>query len=242
MQINVSDNIRLVKYADDIFIVVIVGKDAVDESPRALELFLDWTQSNDMKCSTSKCKEICFPKIGSTRTFPPIHGIEQLKEHTILGVTLQNNCKYSIHVKTKLWEANKCLYIIRSLRKEGYTQHEIDHLFKALVLPKFIYALPVYGASLSDLNIIQCFLARCFKRRYISKPINIFTVLEQCDRKLFFKIKCNPCSPLFPLLPKVKESTKRLRSQSAARPKLNTERFKNCFFNRVVFKYNLAVK
>ena len=41
---------------------------------------------------------------------------------SILGVTIQNNCKFSLHVKAKLHELNKCLFIIRSLPKEGYTQ------------------------------------------------------------------------------------------------------------------------
>ena len=37
-------------------------------------------------------------------------------------------------IKKKLCEANKCLYIIRGLRKERYSPDEIDLLFKAIVL------------------------------------------------------------------------------------------------------------
>ena len=55
------------------------------------------------------------------------------------------------------------------VRKKGYTFSEVDYLFKQLVLPKCIYALPVYGASQSDLNLIQCFLTSCFKRQYSIK-------------------------------------------------------------------------
>ena len=42
------------------------------------------------------------------------------------------------------------------------------HLFTSLVLPNFIYGLPVYGGSEPDLNIIQNFLDRCRKRRFTS--------------------------------------------------------------------------
>ena len=67
--------------------------------------------------------------------------------------------KFLSHVKRKLREANKCLHILRSLRKDGYnTPVEIDNLFKAIVLPKITYAVPVYGASQVDLNTIQRFL------------------------------------------------------------------------------------
>ena len=75
-------------------------------------------------------------------------------------MTLQRDCKFSKHIKIKqtlnieyLIESNKCLYIIRSLRKEGYTQEEIDHLFDMIVLPKLLYGLSVYAASSSDLAV-----------------------------------------------------------------------------------------
>ena len=54
--------------------------------------------------------------------------------------------KYSEHVRAKLIKANKCLFGLRSLRKEGFSQGEVDHLFSALVLPNFTYGLPVHGA------------------------------------------------------------------------------------------------
>ena len=124
-----------------------VRKNSVDESQKALNTFLEWTEVNGMSCNTSsKCKELCMAKKGVTSNFPPLCGIERKDSVTLLEVTLQNDCKFSSLVKGKLREANKCLHILRSLRKDGYTQVEIDHLFKAIVLPKITYALPVYGA------------------------------------------------------------------------------------------------
>ena len=90
-------------------------------------------------------------------------------ELPILGVTFQENCKYSEHGRAKLIKANKCLFVLRSLRKERFSKGEVDHLFSALVLPNFTYGLPVYGAVDSDLTVIQHFLDRCFKRKYTSK-------------------------------------------------------------------------
>ena len=68
----------------------------------------------------------------------------------ILGVTFQENRKCSKHVR-----ASKCLFVLRSLRKEGFSQGEVDHLFSALVLPYFTCGLPLYGAVDSDLTIIR---------------------------------------------------------------------------------------
>ena len=58
----------------------------------------------------------------------------------------------------KLVKGNRRLHVLTSLRREQYSQVEIDHLFKSLVVPNFTYCLSVYGASGSHLNIIQLFV------------------------------------------------------------------------------------
>ncbi len=202
---------------------------------------MDWTTLNQMKCNTSKCKGLVLKKKGQQHTFHEIYNISQHDSLIILGVTFQSDCKFTKHVKTKLYEANRCLYVIRSLRKEGYSQKDIDHRFKAIVLPKITYGQPVYGASASDLNAVQCFLKRCHKRRYISELININDPLEKADRTLFEKISSNKKRPLYSLLPKRHRSTHQLRSANIVLPRLNTERFRNSFSNRLAFRYSLAI-
>ena len=133
---------------------------------------------------------------------------------------------YSEHVRAKLIKANKCLFVLRSLRKEGFSQGEVDHLFSALVLPNFTYGLPVYGAVDSDLTVIQNVLDRCFKRKYTFE-------------KLFKVLSVDPDCPLSNIIPKKKETMYQLRNKSAHRPDIKTERFKNVFVNRLIFRYNL---
>ena len=137
-------------------------------------------------------------------------------------------------------KANKCLFILRSLRKEGYSQAELDHLFSSIVLPSITYGLPVYGASEAELTVMQCFLDRCHKRKYTSKSFSIKHLLEKQDRKVFRKVSGIDRHPLRGLLPKKKVSTYNLRNRSQY-PKVNTDRFKNSYINRLIFKYNLAM-
>ena len=101
----------LTKYADDTSILVTVRKNSVDESQKALNAFLEWTEVNGMGNNTSKCNELCMAKKGVTPNFPPLCGIKQSNSFTLLGVTLQNDCKFSSHVKGKLREANKCFSV-----------------------------------------------------------------------------------------------------------------------------------
>ena len=137
----------------------------VDYSDQLVSQFLDWTNTNGMSCNPSKCKELTIKKRGNHDLYSPIGMIPSCKEVEILGVTFQCDSKFSVHVKNKLIKANKSLHILRTLRKEGYNQSEIDLLFKTIVLPNINYALSVYAASESDLTPVQCFLDRCFKRK-----------------------------------------------------------------------------
>ena len=47
---------------------------------------------------------------------------------------------------------------------EGYSQLEIDNLFKAIVLSNLVHGLSVFGASKAEISTVQCVLNRRFKR------------------------------------------------------------------------------
>ena len=104
----------------------------------------------------------------------------------VLPFKVSCNCKFTEHIRLKLIKANRCLHVLRSLRKEQYSQVEMDHLFKSIVLPNFTYCLSVYGASEPDLNIIQHFLNRCHKHRFVSFPVSIPLRIFYIDRTVTF--------------------------------------------------------
>ena len=112
-----------------------------------------------------------------------LSNIPQCSELSSKTVDLISTLKASL-VRT----LNVYMPVIRSLRKEGCNQFEVDYLFKTIVLPNVTYALVVYGASEPELTTVQDFLDRCYKRRYISARLNIRALLEKQDRKLFSKI------------------------------------------------------
>ena len=130
-------------------------------------------------------------------------------------------------LRLSLQEANECLYVIRCLRQEGYQQPDVDYAFGSTALPKLTHGLP--------------FLQRCFKRKYISYQIDMYDVLEEVDRSLFKKISSMPGHPLYPSVAKTKKRSARLRVPSSQLPRVNTQRFKNSFFNRLFFKYRVAI-
>ena len=140
--------------------------------------------------------------------------------------------RFTLRIKNKLLEANKFLFVTRSLKKEGYCQNDIDHLFNVIVLPKLTYGLLVYAASKPELTTVQKFLRCCNKRKYVSYFVDIFKLLDKSDPTN----ARNAGHPLHSLLPRVKESSLRLRSTSSLLPRINIDRFKSSSVNRLFFK------
>ena len=112
--------------------------------------------------------------------------------------------------------------MLRVCRKEHYSQTEIDYLLYSIVRPNITYGLSVYGASVAKINVLQQFLDRCYKLRFISKQLNIRSLLQKQDKAIFQK----------------NNLTYNLGRKSFQRPKINTERYKNTFVNRLIFKHN----
>ena len=144
----------LFKYADDSTILSPITRNR-DPSADLVGQFLTWCKDNKMVCNPCKCKELVVRKKKSQCNLLSNNNIPHCNSFVLLGVTLKSDGKFNEHVRTKLVKANKCLHVPRTLRKEHYSQKEIDHLFISIVLPNFSYALSVYGASESDLTVIH---------------------------------------------------------------------------------------
>ena len=117
-------------------------------------------------------------------------------------------------------EANRCLHVLRSVRKEGYSQTDIDHLFTTIALPKISYGLSVYAASCPELTAVRNFLRRCYKCSYISYPIDIYDLVEKSDYAIFDKTRNSVRHALRDLQPKVKSTTHSLRKVGSLLPKV----------------------
>ncbi len=128
------------------------------------------------------------------------------------------------------------------MRKEGYSQQEIDLLFDTLVLPNITHVLSVYAASKSDLTPIESFLKHVVtKGNNTSKPVSVHKLLEKQDRTIFDKVSKLGQHPLLSLMPHAKDMCYNLRRKRSHRPKVRIERFKNVFVNHLVFNYDIVI-
>ena len=133
------------------------------------------------------------------------------------------------------------IHVLRVCRKERCSQTEIGYLFYrsySIVLANITYRLSVYGVSVAAINVPQQFLDRCYKLCFYIYAVKYYiTLLQKRDKVTFKKLKHHP---LKVCLPQEKNNlTYNLRRKSCQRPKINTERYKNIFLNRLIFKYNM---
>ena len=81
-----------------------------------------------------------------------------------------------------------------------------------------MYCLSVYGASESDLNIIQLFWDRCHKHRFVSSPVSIKDLLYRQDCKILKAITYVDTHPLDSYLPSTKQNKYNLRKKTVECP------------------------
>ena len=94
--------------------------------------------------------------------------------------------------------------MLRVCRKERYSQTEIDYLFYSIVFPNITYGLSVYGASIMEINVLQQFLDRHYKLRFISTQLNLRSLPQKQDNAIFQKAKQHDDHPLKVCLPQEK--------------------------------------
>ena len=161
-------------------------KGGSDTSSDLVETFLTWANCNLMSCNPNKCKELVKKKKENSTFYPVVRNTPQHATFDLLGFTFQNDCKFFAQIKPKLCKAKKCLHVLRVCR---YSQTEIDYLFYSIVLPNITYGLSVYGASVVEINVLQQFLDRCYKLRFISTQLNIRSLLQKQDKVIAYRQK-----------------------------------------------------
>ena len=69
--------------------------------------------------------------------------------------------------------------------------------------------------------------------------MDIRELLEKADKKIFKVRSVDPDCLLSNIIPKKEETKYQLRNKSAHRPDIKSDRFKNGFVNKLIFRYNL---
>ena len=230
----------ILKYADDTTLLV------PQYSSTGLELefahLIHWSQENKLKVNTSKTKEIVFRRPRLSARFIPssLPGIEQVNSAKVLGLILSHSLSPACHIGAILTQCNQRLYLLSQLKHQNLSPTAMDVIFHALILSKLTYALPAFAGhiSISDINKINKFFRKAFRRGLVTQIFDINTLISKFDHQLFKSIQY-PDHCLHNLLPEKRTSNHsrqlRPRGHDYALTHIQSTTFKNAFINRSLF-------
>ena len=77
------------------------------------------------------------------------HSLQVVKSAKLLGVMLDDQLTWKQHVYTTVRSAAYKLYMLRRLRSLGTPAEELKGVYITFILPKLMYASPVWSSSLT---------------------------------------------------------------------------------------------
>ena len=114
-----------------------------------------WTNQNDMRLNSEKCKEMI---IDFSRNYSLTSGIrsvtigeqvlERVEHAKMLGVTISNNITWSKHVDNIVSKAGKRVYMLYQLKRAGISQLDLVKIYVSVIRPVLEYACPVWSTNL----------------------------------------------------------------------------------------------
>jgi hypothetical protein len=174
--------IHVIKYADDVSLVVPVYKNRNDDISCVnleIEHFQSWCRNHQMSINFSKTKvlNINFGRIPVT----PIPSLENVTTLKILGLLFNNRLTWSDHFHFIVKKMSQRLYVLRIL-KPLLPHDQLVSVFNAIILSVMDYGSHVFLNCGSGLN--SKLLSVC-KRAF--RIIHGFHV-TRCDRCNFFEL------------------------------------------------------
>jgi len=108
---------------------------------------LTWTANNDMQINTSKTKEMIISSLDSINLSPLSTSsgtVECVATFKLLGIHIDINLSWSVHINRITSKASKRLYFLKQLKRAGVPQNRLLHFYTAVIRPVREYSAPVW--------------------------------------------------------------------------------------------------
>ena len=226
-----SDNVFITKYADDTIVAGLLKDDDSNEYLNCIDYVCNWCAENYLDLNVSKTKELVWDyRRSRARPAAPVRigniNVDKTDNYKYLGITVDTNFKFNLHVEVQCKKAAKRMYFVRSLVKLHVKSELIVSFFNTIVLPVLMYAsVAFFGLLSQQLKHELSRSARiCERLLHHSCVINVNenyyakNVLELA--KKIIDDDTHPLHDLYELLP----SGRRYRM-----PRIRTQRYKDTF-------------
>ena len=195
---DIADNVPsdCLLYADDISLFDVVDDPTVSavKLNSDLERICDWAKRWLVTINTSKTKCMTF----SVKRFKPFHPfvlfdnevIDEVMQHTHLGVALASNLSWKQHIFNVYERASKRANMLKGL-KFKLCRNTLERLYKSLVRPVLEYADVVWdGCTESDVISLSMCSTRLLKllprplKELVSIALRLNLVGKKCKQPL----------------------------------------------------------
>ena len=152
------------KFVDDTTISELLTSDTMSTSQSTLNQIESWCSSNWMMLNAKKCKELRICYLKRPVDFQPLtiagRELETVQSHKILGLTVQNNLKWDVHIRSLIAKVSKRFHILRIMNQCNVPPVDLIKLYIALIRSILEYSCEVWSNSLTqrqsdDLERIQ---------------------------------------------------------------------------------------
>lgn len=235
------------KYVDDLTLGEIVKHGEQTNMQNHLDDLSDWCKNNNVKPNSSKCHtmSISFLKRDTPLSLNTLDAVnlDCVTSMKLLGVTVQSNLRWDIHIKDIVSKASRRLYTLCILKKSNVPISDMIVIYTCYIRPIIEYACQVWHSSITEqqANSIESIQKRAIRiilgHQYSSYTSTLETLSIQSlkDRRedLVYKfgVKLLHSTRFRDFLPPYRESTsgRQLRSSTLSglpMPKCRTERYK----------------
>ncbi len=150
---DVPDNMNRWKYVDDLTLAENRSYLCNSQLQEIFNQFSQWCDNNMLCLNPTKCQalQICYKQQVPVPAVLQINQCPlQFVDHAkILGVWIQNNLQWTKNISEISVKANRKLYMLRLLKKFGFTKPELVTVYKGYILPLLDYADVVWHSSIT---------------------------------------------------------------------------------------------
>jgi len=180
---------RLVKYADDTYIIVQAS--CADTRCSEIDHVESWARANNLQLNRTKTLKIIFTDkhrkqgVPELSTLPDVARVSSLK---ILGVTITNGLSASEHVRDVISNSARTLHALWVLRAHGMPDAALQVVFRSVVVGRLLYASCAWSGfvTATDRKRVDAFLGRSKRSQFCSSDLASYDeLLAEADTRLF---------------------------------------------------------
>ena len=141
------------KYVDYLTLVEPISASQPSVMQEHLDNFEEWAATNYMKLNPKKCASMKVSFLLNNPQEPPLTisniPLQEVQVAKILGVNINDDLRWSVHVAEILKKANGRLYMLKLLKRFNLPHDDLVTIFTGFVRPLAEYAAPVWHCGLT---------------------------------------------------------------------------------------------